>query len=663
MIARKPLKKLTVKSSVKESTVYKKPLAVGRSDEGYFLLVRQTSDKGEHELFLIESKDGASFTSKPKKVVLRNKNRTKEDLSKCRDFRFFCHEGDVVMTYLRRDAHDASGSSLVYAATKDKLTWVIAGEIKKIQSNGIFVPELGDEVGDAVYFGGDVLRVAVSKNTKSWNVVEPHRIPHWHFFDGAHFRVVGGLLVEDAIAIFYESEVAVDILADVNLHNQKVGEERFVKMGVALFPVDHPTRLLWQTELPLIELPLDRVGNFTVIGVVQANRGEKRGEEKNRTLRIYGTSQEGEVSFIEFSEKVLADHRHRKQITLAKHQHNPILKPTDHQWESDGAFNPTALAINDKVHLFYRAVGSDGLSRIGYAASSDGIIIDERANKPVYSLHKLPSDREERDLSEKIKHDLKNNLVGGEYNPFASGGSWGGCEDPKVTRIEDTIYLTYVAHNGSWPMRTAITSISVADFLKKKWKWKKPALMSPPNVGSKSVVLMSEKIDGQYVVFHRMWPNIMVDIVPDLEFGEGKRWLTGQHIIPPRRSYWDSQKLSMGASPIKTKEGWLAIYNAVDRRDSSKYKIGAMLLDLKDPRKVIARSKRPILSPDQWYENDGKPGIAYPGGAVELDGVLHVYYGGGDKVGCVATIDTENLVWHLLQDSLPHVTISPVIFS
>jgi predicted GH43/DUF377 family glycosyl hydrolase len=111
--------------------------------------------------------------------------------------------------------------------------------------------------------------------------------------------------------------------------------------------------------------------------------------------------------------------------------------------------------------------------------------------------------------------------------------------------------------------------------------------------------------------------------------------------------------MSMGAAPIKTDKGWLAIYNAVDKRDSSKYKIGAMLIDLKDPTKVIARCRRPILSPDEWYENNGKPGIAYPGGAVDLDGILHVYYGGGDLVSCVATIGTEEMVWHLLKDRDP----------
>jgi predicted GH43/DUF377 family glycosyl hydrolase len=183
-------------------------------------------------------------------------------------------------------------------------------------------------------------------------------------------------------------------------------------------------------------------------------------------------------------------------------------------------------------------------------------------------------------------------------------------------------------------------------------------LMSPPGVGSKSVVLLPEKINNKNYIFHRVWPNIMVDLVDDLEFGENKKYLEGHHMIRPRKSFWDSRKLSVGASPLKTKDGWLTIYNAVDRLDSSKYKIGAMLLDLNDPVKVLARSRKPILSPEEFYENDGKPGVAYPGGVVNLNDTLHVYYGGGDKVSAVAQIHTDELINSLKKDIQPHLKIT-----
>jgi predicted GH43/DUF377 family glycosyl hydrolase len=86
-----------------------------------------------------------------------------------------------------------------------------------------------------------------------------------------------------------------------------------------------------------------------------------------------------------------------------------------------------------------------------------------------------------------------------------------------------------------------------------------------------------------------------------------------------------------------TSEGWLLLYHAIDRRDPGKYKLGAMILDARNPEKVLYRSAEPVLSPDMHYENDGKPGVVYASGAVIRKDTLYIYYGGGDKVVCVAT--------------------------
>jgi predicted GH43/DUF377 family glycosyl hydrolase len=69
-----------------------------------------------------------------------------------------------------------------------------------------------------------------------------------------------------------------------------------------------------------------------------------------------------------------------------------------------------------------------------------------------------------------------------------------------------------------------------------------------------------------------------------------------------------------------------------------------MLLDLKDPTKVLYRAPAPILSPDMPYENDGKPGIVYASGSIIKDGKLIVYYGGGDKHVCAAETPLDPLL-------------------
>jgi predicted GH43/DUF377 family glycosyl hydrolase len=662
----------------------REPLAVGYHKRDVFLLSRVIHHDGEEELCCIAGTGDTTFSGKPYKVRLKLADGTEEDIRKCHHFKFFYNKGDVTLTYVRdgTTSHDthSHNKTLVYAGTKDRKTWVVGGTIKEVTTPGILIPNIedndGDDAGDVVYYeSADLLKAAVSKNLKTWKKVLPPRVPHWHFFEGQPFHIMGALSMEDGIAVFFESTIKVDIVKDVAFQDKKIGEERFAKIGAALFSKDNPTKLIWQTELPLAELPWSELSksaeSFSFLGVVPSSTiGSSL--EKEPTARFYVASHpagenghdthEAKVGFFEFPADILHDHRRRIPASLKKSAKNPVIEPTTRSWESGGTFNPTAVKVDDKVHLLYRAVGNDSWSRIGHAESKDGVNFDERSKRPVYSPHEWfesPTEKEdEKSVAEadmiKTEHD---------HTLFASGGSWGGCEDPKATLIGDRIYMTYVAHNGSWPQRSALTSISVDDFLKKKWKWSKSMLMSPPGVGSKSAVILPEKIDGKFVLFHRIWPDIMIDTVPELEFGEGKvddgkggktaRWLTGQYAIRPRSSYWDSRKMSMGAAPIKTDKGWLAIYNAVDKRDSSKYKIGAMLIDLKDPTKVIARCRRPILSPDEWYENNGKPGIAYPGGAVDLDGILHVYYGGGDLVSCVATIGTEEMVWHLLKDRDP----------
>jgi predicted GH43/DUF377 family glycosyl hydrolase len=81
--------------------------------------------------------------------------------------------------------------------------------------------------------------------------------------------------------------------------------------------------------------------------------------------------------------------------------------------------------------------------------------------------------------------------------------------------------------------------------------------------------------------------------------------------------------------------------------------MGAMLLDLADPTKEIARTYKPMLEPNMPYENEGmKYGVAYPCGAVVVNGELLVYYGGADMVTCVASAKLDTLLDQLTSSRL-----------
>ena len=89
----------------------------------------------------------------------------------------------------------------------------------------------------------------------------------------------------------------------------------------------------------------------------------------------------------------------------------------------------------------------------------------------------------------------------------------------------------------------------------------------------------------------------------------------------------------------------------MDHRNPDRYKMGAMLLDLKNPTKILHRSNSPILEPEEDYENNGhKWGVIYSCGAVVKKGELFVYYGGADKFVCVASIKLEELISDLIKD-------------
>ena len=104
-----------------------------------------------------------------------------------------------------------------------------------------------------------------------------------------------------------------------------------------------------------------------------------------------------------------------------------------------------------------------------------------------------------------------------------------------------------------------------------------------------------------------------------------------------------------GPPPLKTDQGWLLLYHATDANDPGKYKVGAMLLDLNDPTKVLYRSPRPILTPLMNYENDGKPGVVYASGAIIKNNDLLVYYGGGDRHVCIAQTPVKILLEWLMK--------------
>jgi predicted GH43/DUF377 family glycosyl hydrolase len=307
-------------------------------------------------------------------------------------------------------------------------------------------------------------------------------------------------------------------------------------------------------------------------------------------------------------------------------------------------FNPGALYADSRVHLLYRAIGGDDVSVLGYAASDDGMTITERLAKPAFVPPVV------------IKHIEASERLAVPAAVYSSGGGWnGGCEDPRLTLIDDVVYLMYTAFDGWGSIRIALSSIKLDDFLKKKWDWKNPALISPPGEIHKNWMLFPEKINGKYAMLHSISPDVLVDYFDSLEGLErGEQIIESKRTIMFRKNAWDTWIRGAGPPPIKTRLGWLLFYHAMDVRDPNRYKLGAMILGLHDPTKILYRSERPILEPDAYYENNGfKSGVVYSCGAVVKDGQLYVYYGGGDSVTCGAMANLDQFLEDLKKYGTP----------
>ncbi len=337
-----------------------------------------------------------------------------------------------------------------------------------------------------------------------------------------------------------------------------------------------------------------------------------------------------------------------KALSLRRSVHNPVIDPgPGSYWESEAVFNPGAVAYGGRVHLFYRALGPDGISRIGYASSKDGIHFDKRYPHPVY----MPEN-----VTESARHHPYTSPARLTYNTglYVSGGGWGGCEDPRAVKIDDRVYLTFNIFNGWHSIRVGLTSISEDDLEQGRWNWRRFVFLSPPNERHKNWALFPEKVGGKYALFHNLHDDdptrVRVEYIDDLDGPIPTFESPDPHLLPDRELVWHNRTRSVGPPPIKTEYGWLLFYHAMDKNDPGRYKLGALLLDLKDPRKILYRSSYPILEPDEWYENDWKPGIIYASGAIVKGDTLFIYYGGGDKHIGVAYTNLDNFVSKLMKN-------------
>lgn len=210
-----------------------------------------------------------------------------------------------------------------------------------------------------------------------------------------------------------------------------------------------------------------------------------------------------------------------------------------------------------------------------------------------------------------------------------------GIEDCRVSRVNGEYCLTYtqVSQNG----------VGVGLMRTTDWQnFTRDGMILPPH--NKDCAIFEEKIGGKYYCLHRpsgidlggnfIWLASSDDLL---------HWGNHQCILHTRPGMWDSVRVGAGAAPIKTKEGWLEIYHGAD--PNHRYCLGAVLLDLEQPWKVIARSVTPLLEPVADYELTGFFGnVIFTNGHLVNGDEITLYYGASDEVICGATLSVQDIL-------------------
>jgi len=215
-----------------------------------------------------------------------------------------------------------------------------------------------------------------------------------------------------------------------------------------------------------------------------------------------------------------------------------------------------------------------------------------------------------------------------------------GVEDPRITLLDDTYWVNYTAVSP-YGIATALTSTK--DF---RTFERHGLIFSPPN---RDVTIFPEKIGGHYVALHRPMPEglghpaIWIATSPDMI-----SWGNHRFVAAARDGSWDDSKIGGGAVPFRVRaaneDAWLAVYHGVTGSPPA-YSLGALLLDLRDPAKVIARSREPILSPEAPYEHEGFfGGVVFTCGLLAEGDLVRIYYGAADGVTAVADLSLEQIL-------------------
>jgi predicted GH43/DUF377 family glycosyl hydrolase len=343
-------------------------------------------------------------------------------------------------------------------------------------------------------------------------------------------------------------------------------------------------------------------------------------------------------------------------MKISRCPENPIIRPGKRAWRMSNACNPGVLFDEGRFYLYERTADSlrPHQCYVGLLESEDGAHFRHLSEEPVLS-------------------------------PEMLGYPHGSVQDPRVVKIDDTFLMTFAFRRFAWniyptgpgapeagqaeypgfdPARDRNQTRSGIAVSRDRLHWAFLGWATPADLDDRDVILFPEKIGGRYALLRspighvdtdtghsEEHPSIRISFSEDL-----KTWTEPEVVIRPAFPREDN-RIGGSAPPVRTPHGWLTLYHGVEKADPSTrrviYRLGAMLLDLDDPRKVVARAPDFIMEPEAYYEKFGAfiPNVIFPTGAVVRDGLLWIYYGCCDTAIGLATVPLEELAEYILTSS------------
>ena len=310
-------------------------------------------------------------------------------------------------------------------------------------------------------------------------------------------------------------------------------------------------------------------------------------------------------------------------------------------------FNPGVHYEDGVYTLFERTAGQlrPFICYIGMMQSQDGVHFEHVSDQPIFT-------------------------------PEMAGSKLGSVQDPRIAKIDGVYYMTYAYRPFAWNSHP--TGVGVPESFEPEVEghtgnpednmtrtgilrsenlrdWEHYSWATPKTLDDRDVILFPEKINGRFAAFRRPLQFVGEKYGTDrptawISYSEDLHEWTEPELIDVPRFDWENGRMGMSTPPIKTEHGWLALHHGVDVEDAATkrvvYRLGAMMLDLDNPAKVLRRPKDFLMEPETYYEKFGLyiPYTIFPSGIVVRDDELSLYYGVCDTAIALATVSLSEVV-------------------